>query len=73
MQHGFAQRVILSVVVGVGHDDGPLGLGTSDVFDDGQHRRDARARAANRIGDSVGVRTKSPAGALTSSTSPIST
>src|SRR6478735_3116330 len=44
MQNGFTQGVILSPAIGVGHDHGSLGLGSSDLFHDGQHRCDARAR-----------------------------
>ena len=48
MQHGFSQGVILSPAISVGDDDGPLRLGTSDLFDDGQHRRDACTSACQQ-------------------------
>ena len=48
MQHGVSQSVILRPAISVGHDHAPLRLGTSDLFDDGQHRRDTRTSAGQQ-------------------------
>src|SRR5688500_19339883 len=48
MQHGVTHCVILSSSVSVGDDDGSLGLGTGDVFDDGQHSGDTRTSAGQQ-------------------------
>jgi hypothetical protein len=73
VQDGVTQRVVLRGAVGVGDDDRPLWLGPGDVLDDRQHRRDAGAGAGEEQWLVRGSTTKSPAGALTSSTSPIAT
>ena len=43
-----SQSVILCSAISVGHDHGPLRLGTSDLFDDGQHSRDTRTSAGQQ-------------------------
>jgi hypothetical protein len=48
MEHRVSQRMICCSAVGVRENDGPLGLGTRDLLDDREHRRNAGACAGQQ-------------------------
>jgi hypothetical protein len=48
VKHGVTKRMILSSPVGVRDDDSPLRLRSSNMFDDGQHGRNACPRTGQQ-------------------------